>query len=120
MQSERIKKVFVQADAPYRMSPEDLNKLYVRNNAGKMVPYASFATGRWSYNSPRLERFNGFPSLNIWAEAAAGRSSGEAMKAMEELVGNCPKASAMTGPASPIRNAWRRPKARCSMPSPSS
>jgi HAE1 family hydrophobic/amphiphilic exporter-1 len=86
VQNERIKKVFVQADGPYRTSPEDLNKLYVRNNAGKMVPYSSFATGRWSYNSPRLERFNGFASLNIWAEAAAGRSSGEAMQAMEELV----------------------------------
>jgi HAE1 family hydrophobic/amphiphilic exporter-1 len=87
VQNERIKKVFVQADGPYRTSPEDLNKLYVRNNAGKMVPYPSFATGRWSYNSPRLERFNGFASLNIWAEAAAGRSSGEAMKAMEESFG---------------------------------
>jgi len=86
VQNARIKKVFVQADAPYRTVPEDLGKLYVRNNAGKMVPYASFASGRWSYNSPRLERFNGFPSLNIWAEAAAGRSSGEAMQAMEELV----------------------------------
>lgn len=91
VQSERVKKVFVQADAPHRMLPEDLNKLYVRNNAGKMVPYASFASGRWSYNSPRLERYNGFPSLNIWAEAAAGRSSGEAMTAMEELVGRLPE-----------------------------
>jgi HAE1 family hydrophobic/amphiphilic exporter-1 len=90
VQSERIKKVFVQADAPYRMLPQDLNKLYVRNNTGKMVPYSSFATGRWSFASPRLERFNGFPSLNIWAEAAPGRSSGEAMKAMEELVGKLP------------------------------
>ena len=86
VQNARIKKVFVQADAPYRTVPEDLNKLYVRNNAGKMVPYTSFASERWSYNSPRLERFNGFPSLNLWAEAAAGRSSGEAMRAMEDLV----------------------------------
>ncbi len=86
VQNARIKKVFVQADARYRTAPEDLNKLYVRNNAGKMAPYASFASGRWTYNSPRLERFNGFPSLNIWAEAAPGRSSGEAMQAMEKLV----------------------------------
>jgi HAE1 family hydrophobic/amphiphilic exporter-1 len=91
VQSARIKKVFVQADSPFRMAPEDLNRLYVRNNAGKMVPYASIATGRWSYNSPRLERYNGFSSLNIWAEAAAGRSSGEAMKAMEELVDRLPE-----------------------------
>jgi len=91
VQSERVKKVFVQGDAEHRMLPEDLDKLYVRNNAGKMVPYASLALGRWSYNSPRLERYNGFPSLNIWAEAARGRSSGEAMKAMEELVGRLPE-----------------------------
>jgi HAE1 family hydrophobic/amphiphilic exporter-1 len=91
VQSSRINKVFVQADASFRMTPADLDRLYVRNNAGKMVPYASIATGRWSYNSPRLERYNGFSSLNIWAEAAAGRSSGEAMKAMEELVDRLPE-----------------------------
>jgi HAE1 family hydrophobic/amphiphilic exporter-1 len=90
VQSERVKKVFVQADAPYRKSESDLAKLYVRNNAEKMVPYSSFASGRWSYASPRRERYNGFPSLNIVAEAAPGRSSGEAMKAMEELVAKLP------------------------------
>jgi HAE1 family hydrophobic/amphiphilic exporter-1 len=90
VQSERVKKVFVQADAPYRKSENDLNKLYVRNNAGKMVPYSSFATGRWSYASPRRERYNGFPSLNIVAEAAPGYSSGDAMKVMEELVEKLP------------------------------
>jgi hydrophobe/amphiphile efflux-1 (HAE1) family protein len=90
VQSARVKKVFVQADAPYRMLPQDLNRLYIRNVAGKMVPYSSIATGRWSYASPRLERYNGFPSLNIWAEAAPGHSSGDAMKAMEELVGKLP------------------------------
>lgn len=90
VQSERVKKVFVQADAPYRKSENDLNKLYVRNDAGKMVPYSSFATGRWSFASPRRERYNGFPSLNIVAEAAPGYSSGDAMKTMEELVGRLP------------------------------
>jgi HAE1 family hydrophobic/amphiphilic exporter-1 len=90
VQSERVKKVFVQADAPFRMSEDDLNKLYVRNNAGKMVPYSSFASGRWSFASPRRERYNGFPSLNIQAEAAPGYSSGDAMKTMEELVGRLP------------------------------
>jgi hydrophobe/amphiphile efflux-1 (HAE1) family protein len=90
VQSERVKKVFVQADAPYRKSENDLNKLYVRNTAGKMVPYSSFATGRWSYASPRRERYNGFPSLNFVAEAAPGHSSGDAMKVMEELVGKLP------------------------------
>jgi HAE1 family hydrophobic/amphiphilic exporter-1 len=72
------------------MLPQDLEKLYVRNTAGKMVPYASFATNRWTSNSPRLERFNGFPSLNIWGEPAPGRSSGEAMQAMEEIVSTLP------------------------------
>jgi hydrophobe/amphiphile efflux-1 (HAE1) family protein len=90
VQGERIKKVFVQADAPYRKSENDLNKLYVRNNAGKMVPYSSLASGRWSFASPRRERYNGFPSLNIQAEAAPGYSSGDAMKVMEELVGQLP------------------------------
>jgi len=90
IQGGRVKRVFVQADAPHRMLPKDLKKLYVRNNAGKMVPYASFASGRWTSNSPRLERFNGFPSLNIWGEPAPGRSSGEAMQAMEEIVAKLP------------------------------
>ncbi len=86
----RVKRVFVQADAPYRMLPKDLEKLYVRNKTGKMVPYTAFASSRWSSNSPRLERFNGFPSLNIWAEPAPGTSSGEAMQALEEIVAKLP------------------------------
>jgi hydrophobe/amphiphile efflux-1 (HAE1) family protein len=90
IQSGRVKRVYVQADAPYRMLPEDLEKLYVRNTAGKMVPYASFASNRWTSNSPRLERYNGFPSMNIWGEPAPGRSSGEAMQAMEEIVAKLP------------------------------
>jgi len=90
IQGGRVKRVYVQADAPYRMLPPDLQKLYVRNTAGKMVPYASFASNRWSSNSPRLERFNGFPAMNIWGEPAPGRSSGEAMQAMEEIVAKLP------------------------------
>ena len=86
IQGGRVKRVYVQADAPFRMLPPDMENLYVRNNAGKMVPYASFASNRWTSNSPRLERYNGFPSLNIWGEPAPGRSSGEAMQAMEEIV----------------------------------
>jgi len=91
IKSGNVKRVFVQADAPYRMMPNDLEKLYVRNNSGLMVPFSSFASGRWTSGSPRLERFNGFPSLNIWGEAAGGRSSGEAMKAMEEIVAKLPQ-----------------------------
>jgi HAE1 family hydrophobic/amphiphilic exporter-1 len=91
IQRSRVKRVFVQADAPYRMLPKDIEKLYVRNNEGKMVPFSSFATSRWSSGSPRLERYNGFPSMNIWGEPAPGRSSGEAMQAMEEMVAKLPQ-----------------------------
>lgn len=82
----RVKRVFVQADIPYRMLPEDMNRLYVRNNEGKMVPFSSVASGRWIYGSPKLERYNAFPSMNIWGEPAKGYSSGDAMKAMEEII----------------------------------
>ncbi|MDD2390421.1 MAG: efflux RND transporter permease subunit [Desulfobacterales bacterium] len=90
VQAGRVKRVYVQADAPFRMTPEDLEKLYVRNNAGKMVPYASFASGHWTFGSPKLERYNSFPSINIWGEAAPGRSSGDAMQAMEDAAGRLP------------------------------
>jgi HAE1 family hydrophobic/amphiphilic exporter-1 len=91
IQAGRVKRVYAQADAPYRMLPQDLNRLYVRNTAGKMVPFASFASGHWTSGSPRLERFNGFPSMNIWAEPATGRSSGEAMQAMEDIASKLPR-----------------------------
>ena len=91
IQSGRVKRVYIQADAPFRMLPGDLEKLYVRNSTGKMVPFASFATGHWTSGSPKLERFNGFPAMNIWGEAAPGKSSGEAMQAMEEAVNKLPR-----------------------------
>jgi HAE1 family hydrophobic/amphiphilic exporter-1 len=91
IQGGRIKRVYVQADAPYRMLPNDLKRLYVRNTAGQMVPFSSFASGRWTSGPPSLTRFNGFPSINIWGEAAPGRSSGDAMNAMEEAVAKLPK-----------------------------
>jgi len=81
----RVKKVYMQADAPFRMLPEDLDKWYVRNSFGDMVPFSMFARGRWSFGSPRLERFNGAPAVEIQGQAAPGRSSGEAMAAMERL-----------------------------------
>jgi HAE1 family hydrophobic/amphiphilic exporter-1 len=90
IQRGRIKRVYVQADAPYRMLPQDLERLYVRNNAGTMVPLSAFATGRWTSGSPRLERYNGFPSMDIQGQAAPGHSSGEAMKAMEEHIAKLP------------------------------
>jgi HAE1 family hydrophobic/amphiphilic exporter-1 len=91
IQAGRVKRVFVQADAPYRMLPNDLKKLYVRNSMGKMVPFSSIASGRWTMGSPKLERFNAFPSINIWGEPAPGKSSGEAMQAMEEIVSKLPQ-----------------------------
>ncbi len=90
IQGGRVKRVFVQADAPHRMLPGDLERLYVRNSAGKMVPFPSFASGRWMYGSPKLDRYNGFPSFNVWGEPAPGRSSGEAMRAMEEIASALP------------------------------
>ena len=91
IQAGRVKRVFAQADAPYRMLPEDLQRLYVRNTTGGMVPFSSFATTRWSAGSPRLERYNAFPSMDIQGEPAPGRSSGEAMAAMEQIVPKLPK-----------------------------
>ncbi|AXY59413.1 multidrug efflux RND transporter permease subunit AdeJ [Acinetobacter sp. WCHAc010052] len=86
----RVKKVYVQGEADSRMMPEDLNKWYVRNNKGVMVPFSAFATGKWTYGSPRLERYNGVSSVNIQGTPAPGISSGDAMKAMEEIVAKLP------------------------------
>jgi hydrophobe/amphiphile efflux-1 (HAE1) family protein len=91
IQGGRVKRVYAQADAPYRMLPQDLERLYMRNSANKMVPFASIASGHWTTGSPKLERFNGFPSINIVGEAAAGRSSGEAMRSMERYVRELPQ-----------------------------
>ncbi len=91
IQGGRIKRVYLQADSAYRMLPKDLERLYVRNDKGTMTPFSSFASGHWFFGSPRLERFNSFPSLNIWGEAPQGRSSGEAMQAMEEMASKLPK-----------------------------
>ncbi len=90
VQGGRVKKVYVQLDAPYRMLPDDLKRLYVRNTAGKMVPFDSFASTRWSSGSPRLERYNSFGATEIWGESASGVSSGEAMLAMEEHAAKLP------------------------------
>lgn len=86
----RVKKVYVQAESDSRMMPEDLNKWYVRNNSGDMVPFSAFATGEWTYGSPRLERYNGVSAKNIQGSPAPGVSSGEAMQAMEEIVAKLP------------------------------
>ncbi|SIP98518.1 multidrug efflux pump [Bosea sp. TND4EK4] len=86
----RVKSVYVQADAPFRMQPEDVGRWYVRNAGGQMVPFSAFSTGRWSYGSPRLERYNGQAAVEIQGAAAAGVSSGAAMDEIDRLMGQLP------------------------------
>ncbi|EBU9354588.1 efflux RND transporter permease subunit [Salmonella enterica] len=86
----RVKKVYVQADAQFRMLPGDINNLYVRSANGEMVPFSTFSSARWIYGSPRLERYNGMPSMELLGEAAPGRSTGEAMSLMENLASQLP------------------------------
>jgi multidrug efflux pump len=87
----RVKRVFIQADARFRMVPEDFRLWSVRNNEGEMVPFAAFASSHWDYGSPRLERYNGAPAMEINGEAASGVSSGDAMAEVERLVSELPQ-----------------------------
>ncbi|NTU54075.1 MAG: efflux RND transporter permease subunit [Chlorobiaceae bacterium] len=87
----RIKRVFMQGDAPYRMNPSDVDIWHVRNTNGQMVPFSSFSTGRWSFGSPKLERFNGISSVNIQGAPASGVSSGDAMATMTKLAEKLPE-----------------------------
>jgi multidrug efflux pump len=86
----RVKKVYLQGAAEARMTPEDLNKWFVRNNSGQMVPFSSFSAGEWIYASPRLERYNGLPSTEILGAPAPGQSSGTAMAEIEKLAAQLP------------------------------
>ncbi|MEI3773496.1 multidrug efflux RND transporter permease AcrD [Pectobacterium brasiliense] len=87
----RVKKVYVQAAAKFRMLPDDVSKWYVRNNSGGMVPFSAFAQTVWETGSPRLERYNGYSSLEIVGEATPGVSTGTAMNVMESLVAQLPE-----------------------------
>lgn len=87
----RVKKVYVMGKADSRMLPDDINKWYVRASNGDMVPFSAFSTARWQYGSPRLERYNGLPSMEILGQAAPGRSSGDAMALMEQLASQLPQ-----------------------------
>ncbi len=91
VQGGRVKRVYTQSDAPFRMLPGDLNRLYVRNESRGLVPLSALASGRWVYGSPRLERYNAFPAMNIQGEPSPGHSTGEAMQAMEEIVEKLPR-----------------------------
>jgi multidrug efflux pump len=86
----RVKKVYVMGKADSRMLPDDISKWYVRNSGGTMVPFSAFSSAKWQYGSPRLERYNGLPSMEILGQAAPGKSSGDAMNLMEELAGKLP------------------------------
>jgi multidrug efflux pump len=87
----RIKKVYIQGDSDSRMLPQDISRWFARNNKGDMVPFSAFSSGRWSYASPRRERYNGVPSVEIQGQAAPGKSSGEALAEMVKLVGQLPE-----------------------------
>ncbi|WP_186017430.1 efflux RND transporter permease subunit [Burkholderia gladioli] len=86
----RVKRVYVQSDAGFRMHPGDLDHWYVRGSGGEMVPFSSFAAGRWSFGATRLERYNGMSALEIQGEAVPGVSSGDAMREIDRLVASLP------------------------------
>ncbi len=86
----RTKKVYLQADAPFRMLPEDLYRWYVRNGKGELVPFSAFSKVRWVSGSPRLERYNGLPSMEILGQPAPGKSTGLAMAEMERIAAELP------------------------------
>lgn len=86
----RVKKVYVQADTPFRMLPGNINHWYVRNASGSMTPLSAFSTTEWTYGSPRLERYNGQPAMEILGQPVAGKSSGDAMNFMASLINKLP------------------------------
>ena len=86
----RVKRVYMQGQAEARMNPEDLQKWYVRNSGGEMVPFSAFATGEWVYGSPKLSRYNGVPAMEIQGEPAPGYSTGDAMAEIEKLAQELP------------------------------
>ncbi|MGH8085426.1 MAG: efflux RND transporter permease subunit [Lysobacter sp.] len=86
----RVKRVMLQADAPFRMVPEDFNLWSIRNDQGEMVPFSAFASSHWEYGSPRLERYNGVPAMQIQGESAPGVSSGDAMLEVERMIAELP------------------------------
>jgi len=87
----RVKKVYVQADAPFRMQPDSIDSWYVRNGNSEMVPFSAFASSRWTYGSPQLSRYNGMSSFELIGDPAAGVSSGTAMNAVEGIMKQLPQ-----------------------------
>ncbi|MCB2049827.1 MAG: efflux RND transporter permease subunit [Novosphingobium sp.] len=91
----RVKRVYVQADGPYRMKPEDLSAFYVRGSTGNMVPYSAFSTLEWVTAPAQLTRYNGQAAMQLQGAAAPGVSTGEAMQAMEEIHAKLPPGTAL-------------------------
>ena len=91
IQNGRVKKVYLQSDPRYRMVPEDINSWYVSNKNGQMVPFSAFSNAHWEFGSPRLERYNGIPSVEVLGQAAPGISTGEAMAEMEKMAAQLPQ-----------------------------
>ncbi len=90
VQGGRVKRVYAQADARFRMLPEDLSHLWLKNRSGELVPLSAVASGRWVHGPAKLDRYNSFPAVNIQGEAAPGYSTGEAMQAIEEIIQKLP------------------------------
>ncbi len=86
----RVKKVYVQAGTKYRMLPDDINHWYVRTPLARWYRFRPISSTEWTYGSPRLERYNGMPSMEILGEAAPGKSTGDAMEFMEQLASKLP------------------------------
>ncbi len=104
----RVKKVYVMSEAKYRMLPDDIGDWYVRAADGQMVPFSAFSSSRWEYGSPRLDAYNGLPSMEILGQAAPGKSTGEAMELMEQLASKLPTGvgydwTGMSYQATPLR-----------------
>ncbi len=91
----RIKRVYIQSEDWGRMLPEDISRWYVRSDTNEMVPFSAFSTQRWVMGSPRLERYNGLPSINIVGEPAPGKSTGDAMRVVEEIASRLPNGIGM-------------------------
>lgn len=86
----RVKRVYLQGNMDSRLAPEDFDKWYVRNAVGKMIPFSSFATGSWTYGSPKLERYNGISAIEMLGEPAPGYSTGDAMQAIGRIAAQLP------------------------------
>ena len=89
----RVKRVFIQGDAPFRSKPDDLGSWHVRSASGEMVPFSAFATTHWAQSPSALTRFNGVPNYQIQGQGAPGKSSGEAMQRMIEIAAKVPGVS---------------------------